>query len=616
MRGTLRHKFTTIYVALALCILTVGAVSTGAMYWVGKNVDGMIEEDYKNIQAADEMLELIDRQDSAALTYMSFDRVGGIEVFTEGMQNYLKWQYQLEAGAQSAEMKREVEKLTARYDHYCKAFSLLQEQPDQQQMYSYYQQSLAPDLEEIKAGLRRARQTASTQMLSRKNAATRQAVGLSAGILGFSALLTALGLWLSLRGTRRYLAPLGQLCQGLRDVSAGGELREVSLAAPGEIGQLEREFNKMIGQLRAFDEQGVNELLAEKKKTDAILQNMEDAFFLLDGRLLIQTMNPAACRLFSTAESVASGRHILEVLDSEQVVSMAESVLGGEQRSECQLQLPGDERVFNAVCTRMPHVSADSPWCLSLLLQNITVVKKTEKIRGDFIATVSHELKTPLTSMLMGASMLQNGDMGPLGQQQAEVVSALREDIDRMGRLIEDLLELSKVQSGNVSYRMAATNIRQIARQTTAQFADLARYSQVSLAVDMPALPPVYCDGEKLGWVFSNILGNALKYTRPGDDIRLSAADTGGGWVEVSVADTGMGVPPEYLHKIFESDFTYQENDLETRGSGIGLFLSQKIVRAHGGDIWVRPGATGGSIFSFTVPIYDKTTRPEEDSDL
>ena len=113
-------KFTTIYVALALCILTVGAVSTGAMYWVGKNVDGMIEEDYKNIQAADEMLELIDRQDSAALTYMSFDRVGGIEVFTEGMQNYLKWQYQLEAGAQSAEMKREVEKLTARYDHYCK----------------------------------------------------------------------------------------------------------------------------------------------------------------------------------------------------------------------------------------------------------------------------------------------------------------------------------------------------------------------------------------------------------------------------------------------------------------------------------------------------------------
>jgi signal transduction histidine kinase len=237
-----------------------------------------------------------------------------------------------------------------------------------------------------------------------------------------------------------------------------------------------------------------------------------------------------------------------------------------------------------------------------VLLQNITQIKLLEKLKTDFIATVSHEFKTPLTSLLMGLSLLAEEHLGRLTEAQFRTVQALREDGEVLVNLVNDLLEISKIDSGKSILRLQPAFIGQIVANSIRYFEEDAHRQRVELICEIPPdLNAIEVDPEKIQWVINNLIQNALKHTQADSYIRITVADLADKLC-ISIQDTGNGIPPEYVPKIFERFFQVKGYDLEIAGSGLGLAIAKEIVEAHGGEIWCESRLNEGSIFSFTLP--------------
>lgn len=239
-------------------------------------------------------------------------------------------------------------------------------------------------------------------------------------------------------------------------------------------------------------------------------------------------------------------------------------------------------------------------------MQNVTGFKELERIKTDFVATVSHEFKTPLTSIIMGASMLEGGNLGILGKEQKTLVDTIIEDGERLSGFVNELLEVSRLESGKAVYSFEPCSISAIAENSVRQFTETAQRENVTLSNDIDEnLPPVYADFERITWVLNNLLSNALKYTKSGDFITVSAG-VKGTYMEVTVKDTGDGIPQEYLDRIFDKFVQVKGHDIEARGTGLGLAVSKEIVTAHRGSINVESELDAGSTFKFTIPLADQ----------
>ena len=603
---TLRQKFNLIYILLIAGTLLVGVIAGVSLNHIGTRVSGIVERDFKNVQAVDEMLEIIDRQDSAVLTYLSIDEEKGIAIYTEGMSGFLTWLYVLEdsTGIDSGDSR--VSSVRQNYDRYSKAFSLLQEQHTKrggEAAVTYYNDTMFPMFEKIKDDLRTLRDEFTSLTVERKYQTGAEVQNLMVLILSVTLLMAGAGYVVSNRRVSRLLRPLYELTRQIKSVSKGGFNQHIDISSDGEIGELQEEFNNMVTRLKEYDESNIGRVLAEKNKLSTIIQIIEDPLLMVNDQFLVERVNPCAMRFFELGGGFTP-RHILEITKNNDLFNLlCDCISQKSTRLERMIVFHPDTAVFNVIVTRFVDSSDGAPK-LAVLMQNITSVTKTQKIRSDFIATASHELKTPLTTISMGASLLYSQDLGAMNPEQLEVVSAIRDDTGRLSSLVEDLLELSKIQSGNVSYQKRPVSLIKVTEKCLKHFGDRSKFSGVALKNDIPRdLPPLWADPEKLGWVFSNILNNAFKYTKKGDVITLSC-QSAGRFLEVSVSDTGQGIPKELLQSIFECDFKYGDDDVECRGNGIGLTVSRKIIEAHGGSIRAQSTLGKGSSFLFTLPFY------------
>lgn len=236
------------------------------------------------------------------------------------------------------------------------------------------------------------------------------------------------------------------------------------------------------------------------------------------------------------------------------------------------------------------------------ILQQRTELEKT---KSDFVSTISHEFKTPLTSIMMSADLLKNNLLGQLNADQEEVVDTLKEDSMRLTILVNNLLELSKIESANTVYAFEEKDMQALISNSLVPFLSLAGKSNVTLSFEprLP-LPPMVVDESKITWVMNNLLSNALKYVDEGGHITVRAFYDPGGFLQVSVEDDGIGIPSEYTEHIFERYFQVKESDIELGGTGLGLAVSKDIITAHGGRIWCESQLGKGSTFTFTIPVH------------
>jgi K+-sensing histidine kinase KdpD len=234
--------------------------------------------------------------------------------------------------------------------------------------------------------------------------------------------------------------------------------------------------------------------------------------------------------------------------------------------------------------------------------RRIRQLEEMDRLKGEFVAVASHELRSPITSLVMEVDLLRERLAATIDERSLELLEAAAEDTGRLRALVDDLLDLSRLEAGRMVLQRSSIPVDSLLEQATSAYRVPADEKGVQLAAEAaPDLPPVSADEKQVARVLANLLANAIRSTPAGGRILL-AADSIGDFVQLSVADNGEGIALEDQPRLFDR-FVHLGRKRDQEGSGLGLAISREIVRAHGGDIWVDSGPGPGAVFSFTLPV-------------
>lgn len=440
--------------------------------------------------------------------------------------------------------------------------------------------------------------SASAQTIARRGSIT---------LLVVTVLVLSLGLVLSWGLAHRIIRPIQKLKEATNRIASGDY--SVSLAASGEdeLGSLTADFNRMADKLSTYNDLNVRKILAEQQKIEAIFANIQDGILFVGTDCVILDANLTALEVFRLKRKEVIGHHFLELIKQEELFHDLKKCLDTstpleypEHNNVLTIRVQDKQAHFEYSFTPILAASGDLMGVM-LLLRNITSLKELDRLKSEFVMIVSHELKTPLTSLNMSIDLIMETLGKHQDKQQADLLRIAKEDINRLKLLISDLLDLSKIESGKIDMHFAAASPCGILDTITRYFQPQMELKEVITEVICPPdLEEVWCDEEKLMLVFSNLLANALNAIDKGGRIVMQAAQQGN-FILFSIADNGIGIPWEYQNKIFDR-FVQVTEHKAAGGTGLGLTISREIVRAHGGSIWVESAPNRGATFFFTIP--------------
>ena len=413
---------------------------------------------------------------------------------------------------------------------------------------------------------------------------------------GLVALAVAFGIGIFVAG--RVTRPVVQMQAIARQMSEGQFAVRAPVSSEDELGALGRALNVMVLRLR---EQIAN-LEAERAKATAILDCMVEGVVAVDGLESILLMNERARAMFGVGPGRGEGKPFLEVIRNADLHEIFRSgrTAGGVFRRELRLVHPADRTLR---VTAVPLRLAGEEPGLVLVVDDVTELRRLEQVRTEFIANVSHELRTPLTAIQGYLETLLAGALEEREHAHRFVEIAFRHT-ERLGRLLNDLTDLSNIELGKVSLRLAPTPLRPVVDSVLELVAAKARDGNVALHAEVSEAITVQADHDRLVQVLINLVDNAVKYTPAGGAVTVRARPTAEGRVEVSVSDTGVGIPRADLPRITERFYRVDKaRSRELGGTGLGLAIVKHLVLAHGGDLAIDSEEGRGTTVRVLLPV-------------
>ena len=410
--------------------------------------------------------------------------------------------------------------------------------------------------------------------------------------------------------SQRIVTPIMRVARAARAIGQGDFNQKIPVTSSNEVGVLADEFNSMRRHLAT----AVGKLTAEEKKMSAIVNSLAEGLILVDGDNRVLHINPAAEYLLNVSADqigedftqIIRDVELTKVLkDSQSQISQNKSAI-----SEVNVGNDGTKRVVRVVASPFLDENGCSLGTV-YVFDDITREKEIDQMKSDFISLVSHELRTPLTSIIGFVSFILDGKTGPINEKQQNSLIRVQRQSKRLAALISDLLDVSRIESGRIQMNQEPIILLEIANQRIEEIRPQADAKVIRLNFVAPdSLPAILGDEARIGQAFTNLIGNAIKFTPDNGEITVKLK-VDGNLLHVEVIDTGPGIPVEERQKIFEK--FYQRSDIHTRqkgGSGLGLSITKSIVEAHGGRLWVDDGDHGkGSNFQFVLPLSGSPTH-------
>lgn len=421
------------------------------------------------------------------------------------------------------------------------------------------------------------------------------ATWLTAGVGGVAAVVVS---WLSYERTGRSLRQLTQTLTRL----ANGEIN-TRLSFPAiydETTDLTNALNRAVG----YFQERVQNLTAEKQRFSIVLEHMADGVLITDADGRIQLINNSAQTMLQTNELHALGQTFAVIAYHHQLIDLWQQCRKKKEEQVGAVEIERDGLFVQAIISPLKQEEFTG---YLIILQDLTRIKRLETVRRDFISNVSHELRTPISALKALVETLQDGALEDPPAAQRFLRRAENE-VDVMAQIVEELLTLSRIESGQVPLRLAPSNVSELVMNPIERLLPMAQRQEIEMMVDMPGgLPPVLADIGQIHQVVRNLVHNAIKYTPEQGKITISAGRNNNE-VTISVEDTGVGIPAGDIARIFER--FYKADRARARaavtGTGLGLAIAKHIVQAHGGRIWVKSKEGKGSTFFFTLPVAEK----------
>jgi two-component system, OmpR family, phosphate regulon sensor histidine kinase PhoR len=416
---------------------------------------------------------------------------------------------------------------------------------------------------------------------------------LRSSILLATALAALLAILLAVVIAERTVGPVHQLTNVVNRMAEGHLDARLFPTTRDEIGLLTRSFNWMAEQLQ----EKVTTLAKERTRLSAVLDHMADGVLIADGHGQVQLVNPAAARLLGTTQSGALRHSFVQVVRDHRLVEVWQRCSDTSEEQIAEVEV--DRQNFSVRIIVTPLREPATQGCL-VILQDLTQVRRLETVRRDFISNISHELRTPLASLKALVDTLRDGalDDPPAAER---FLNSIETEVDALTQMVQELLELSRIESGQVPVRLRPTALPDLINPPVERLSSQAERAGLTLTVTLdPDLPPVLADPERVQQVVTNLVHNAIKFTPQAGSITVSAK-TAPREVVVEVTDTGIGIAPKDLPRIFER-FYKADRARSGGGTGLGLAIARHIIQAHGGRIWVQSTEGQGSTFSFSLP--------------
>ncbi|MGA3116769.1 MAG: ATP-binding protein [Syntrophobacteraceae bacterium] len=403
------------------------------------------------------------------------------------------------------------------------------------------------------------------------------------------------------------LRPISYLTRSVKEIQRGNLDLVVQARSGDEIGQLASAFNDMTKSLREFRRTNRARLIRTQKATLSALNSLSDAVIICNAEGIIELSNDTAQRLFglraeTTIQSVENDK--LGQLFERARLEMRPIRLKTYDWA-IQVFMDGEEHFF--LPEAVPILDEERRLIgVTLILSDVTRLRKLDEVKSGLISTVSHELKTPLTSIRLAAHALLNEKLGPLNPKQTELVIAARDDSDRLNRIIENLLDIGQLESGGSTVELVPVSPEQVLLNVVEEMRPSYVDRGVSLVLDLPGdIPWVLADRMRLEIVFTNLLSNGLKFTPPGGEVKVSAR-LEKGTVLFAVEDTGSGIPEESLPHIFEKFFRVPGRGGQPSNTGLGLAIVKEIIEAHGSKVEVSSQPGRGTRFTFRLNAAER----------
>ncbi|MDQ2731464.1 MAG: cell wall metabolism sensor histidine kinase WalK, partial [Armatimonadota bacterium] len=386
-------------------------------------------------------------------------------------------------------------------------------------------------------------------------------------------------------------------------IGAGQLNQRIELNRSDEIGTLANSFNGMAEKLRAARRLEEERLHRAERMSDAALEHLYDPVIVTDAQGRVVHLNRAAEGLFGPAE-LCAGQPVAQAIHDKHITQAVERAIHHERVSAAEdeagfvpLQLGDAHRVYRLRASPMHDDDASLLGAVTVL-EDVTHLHELDRLKTEFIGVASHELKTPVTSLLLSVQLLEEGAVGSLTTGQREVVAAQKEDLERLERMMRDLLDITRLEAGVIPPHFEIVPVPELVQNAIAAVASQAEAKGLRLESEAPdGISEVYADAAQVTRVLVNLLNNAVRHTSEGL-VRVGAQERDGD-VLFTVRDTGVGMSAEYLPRIFER--FVQVPGATGGGAGLGLSIAQTIIKAHGSEITVESAQGEGSAFSFSL---------------
>jgi len=390
-------------------------------------------------------------------------------------------------------------------------------------------------------------------------------------------------------------APINSLTEAIQQISKKNYTHRIHLDRKDEFGQMANAFNEMADRLEYFENSNLNKIIFEKTRAEAVINSLKEASIGIDKNNIILFANDQALQLLGIPAKDIIGKPVDEISKRNDLLRFLL-----EEKGNVPFKIVVDNRE-NYFTKEIMDITQDGSSSKVVVLRNITSFKELDVAKTNFIATISHELKTPLASSDFSLKLLEDERIGQLSTEQKELLQNLKQDNQRMLRILSELLNMAQVEAGKIQLDISEVGPSSIADNAVNAVLNTAKEKNITIQKDYREnLGKVRADAEKTGWVLNNFLTNAIKHSSNDSTIRVAIGKSGS-YIEFSVLDQGPGIPSEYLLKVFERFFKVPGS--KASGTGLGLAISKEFIEAEGGQIWVKSEIGSGSIFGFSLPV-------------
>lgn len=403
-----------------------------------------------------------------------------------------------------------------------------------------------------------------------------------------------------------YIAdPIKSLTDSILQIAAKNYSQRVYFKGHGEFGALAKSFNTMAEKLQEYSASDLSKVMMEKKRIDTLINNMHDPVIGLDENYKVLFANDEALKITGIKSSDLIGKPAHEAaLTNDLIRSLTKDLVAPpdttEKEQPLKIYADGRESYFEKdiiSISIVPTGETDKKKIGSvIILRNITAYKELDAAKTNFIATVSHEFKTPIAAMKMSLQLLENEQTGKLNEEQKHLVESIKDDANRLLRTTGELLNITQVETGKTSINITSCDVSTLITETVESNKIQAASKNIKLETAVPiSFPDILADEEKTQWIISNLISNAIRYSYENSYIYITATQHEK-TIEISVKDTGLGIPENYLNRVFDKYFRVPGTQKE--GTGLGLAISKEFMEAQGGTILVTSGTGEGSSFT------------------